>query len=605
MGVPGHATSPLASLRGRLLFLICLATLPALLFTFFAAANERDAALTRVEREALQLARLTSHEHAHQIRGARELLVWLATKMAPGDTRHAADADFLRALLAGHPQLANIGLLSADGHVLASAHALPSYRSWRDNPVFMAAIRSEGVVTGTYAISPIFARPTLNHAYAIRDADGRVTAVLFNGLDLEWLDQLTRQSELPASFSLLIVDQQGQVLARAGAGETVDRRELRVPGVAELAQTRRGRMLTIQGVERRRYFVAVPLGEAAGVYVAVSLPYSQVVRQANAAFYRTLAGLGILSLFTIAAVFLAAEIGLLRALRALARTVQKFGAGQLQARAPLPLGHNELSMLTRAFNTMADSLDRRHREAEETQAELRALTRRLHAAREAEAARISRELHDEIGQLLTSLKFDLSRLTAHCKAGEGECGCGPNLQAEVDGMNGRLAEALDFVRRISAELRPGVLDKLGLVAALEWQARELEARSELVVQVEADGIDPRLQEVVAVTLFRIAQEALTNILRHARARLVELHLRATRDAIVLEIRDDGVGVSAEAADSGEALGFVGMRERAALVNGRLSVQGAPGQGTTVRVTVPLVAPRESSTEASDAHSFGG
>ncbi len=596
-------SSPLLSLRARLLFLICLATLPAVLFTFFAAANERNATLARMEREAVQLARLTGREHARQILGARKLLGWLGTKLTPaaGQSPAATDSDFLRALLAGHPQLANIGVLSAEGQVVASAYALPSYRSWQDSPVFMAALRSNDVVAGTYAISPIFRRATLNHAYAVRDAEGAVTAVLFNGLDLHWLSELADQCDLPEAFSLLIVDKEGHVLASRGdSGEDVGG-AMRLAGVAELAETGRGRMLAVGGTPFERYFVAVPLEDAAGVFVAVGLPYEQVMRQANSAFYHTLAGLGILTFFTIAAVFVAAELGLLRALRSLARTVQRFGGGNLEVRAALPGGHNELATLAWSFNTMADSLAHRHRQAVEAQAELRALARRLHAARETEAARISRELHDEIGQLLTSLKIELSGLTSRCAGDRQEGVCGRQLQADVEAMNQRIADALDFVRRISSELRPGVLDKLGLVAALEWQAREIEARSDLVVQVEADPVDPPPPEIVAVTLFRIAQEALTNVLRHARAQVVELYLRATDEEIVLEVRDDGTGIAPEVLDRGDALGILGMRERAVLVDGRLSISGMPGEGTTVRVRVP----RSTRSEGFDAHPHGG
>jgi signal transduction histidine kinase len=597
--------SPLASLRGRLLFLICLATLPAVLFTFFAAANEREAMLARLEREALQLARLTSHEHAHQILGARKLLSWLGTKMTPAEmgTPAVVESNFLRALLAGHPQLANIGVLSANGQVVVSAYALPSYRSWKDNSVFRAALRADGVVTGTYAISPIFERPTLNHAFAVRDAQGAVTAVLFNGLDLEWLSDLARQSDLPEAFSLLIVDQEGRVLASQGpAGRDVPgEAKVRIPGVAELAQAGRGSMLAIGGTALQRYFVVVPLQGAAGLFVAVGLPYEQMLRQANVVFYRTLAGLGILTFFTIAAVFLAAELGLLRALRSLVRTVQRFGGGDLEVRVVVPRGHNELATLAQAFNRMADSLAHRHRQALEAQVELRALARRLHAARETEAARISRELHDEIGQLLTSLKIELSRLTTRCAGGRGEEPCGRQLQTAVESMNRHVDEALDFVRRISAELRPGVLDKLGLVAALEWQAREIEARSDLVVQVEADRVPDGLPEIVAVTLFRIAQEALTNVLRHASAHMAEVRLSAAAGEIVLEIRDDGTGIAPESAARSDALGILGMQERAVLVNGRFTMSGAPGQGTTVRVSVPVSTKRE----GDDAHSAGG
>jgi signal transduction histidine kinase len=585
-----------------LLFLICLATLPAILFTFFAAESERAVALARMERDALHLANLASREHAHQITGARELLSWLGTTLAREGLQSPiiTDPDFLRALLAGHPQLANIGVLFPDGRVLTSAYPLASYRSWRDNPAYRAALRSEDVAAGTYIISPIFDRPTLNHAYAIRDAEQQVIAVLFNGLDLDWLSEMARQSRLPDGFSLLIADQEGRVLAYGGSArpEITDTDDVRIPGISGLSQSQRGRMLEIRGAGVRRYFVAAPLEGASGLFVAVGLPYEPVLRQANWAFYRTLMGLGILTLFTIVAVFIAAELGVLRGIRSLARTAQRFGAGEFSARTRVPRGHNEFTSLTTAFNTMADSLAARHREAVDAQARLRGLANRVLVARETEAARISRELHDEMGQMLTSLKIDLSRLKSHCPLSEQERPCATALRESVGAMNEQIAAGVDFVRRISSELRPGVLDKLGLTAALEWLAHEIEGHSDLVIQVEADDVDPTLDEHISLTLFRIVQEALTNVVRHAQARIVEIHLATTAEVIVLEICDDGEGIPMDSINSSESLGIISMRERAMLINGRLSIRGVSGQGTTVSVTVPL----QPALEVADAHS---
>lgn len=593
----------LFSLRGRLLFLICLATLPAILFTFLAAGTERAAALSRTERDALHLAGLASREHAHQIRGARELLSWLGAMVSRDGLRSpvVADLGFLQALLSGHPQLANIGVLSPDGRVLASAHPLANYRSWRDNPAYRAALASEDVAAGTYLISPIFERPTLNHAFAVRNADGDVIAVLFNGLDLDWLSRMAQQSDLPDAFSLLIADREGRVLATAGLSgprEAAGARDLSVPGIAEIAQTQRGRMLDL-GKGIRRYFVAEPLEEAPGLFVGVGLPYDRVMRETNAAFSRTLAALGVLTLFTITAVFVAAELGILRGVRSLAHAAQRFGGGDLQARAKAPRGHTEFASLAASFNTMADALADRHREAIEAQARLRALASRLHLARETEAARISRELHDEIGQVLTSLKIDLSRLQSCCPA-VGPPPCAASLSEQVSSASRQVDAAVGFVRRIASELRPGVLDKLGLIAALQWQAHEIEARTDLVVQVEANGADATLDDAVSVTLFRIAQEALTNVVRHASAHVVEIGLETTDAEAVLTVHDDGVGIASVAADSRESLGILGMRERAMLVNGRLSLTGGPGKGTTVRVSVPL----PSSAKVTDAHPAG-
>jgi signal transduction histidine kinase len=591
-------------LRGRLLFLICLATLPAFLFTFFVAENERTATLARMERDALHLAGLASREHAHQVRGARELLSWLGAKLAREGPQSPimTDPDFLQALLAGHPQLANIGVLSPDGQVLASAYPLASNRSWKDNPAYLAALRSHEVATGTYLISPIFERPTLNHAFAVRDVDGQVIAVLFNGLDLAWLSEMARQSNLPDDFSLFIADREGHVLTYGGSvdPQLAETAELHIPGIFNLSQSRHGKMLEIGGAGIRRYFVAVELEEASELLVAVGLPYDRVVRETNFAFYRTLAGLAVLTLFTIVAVFIAAELGILRGIRSLARTAQRFGAGELSARAKAPRGHNEFASLAATFNTMADALEARHREAIDGQARLRALASRLQVAHETEAARIARELHDEIGQMLTSLKIDLLRLQSHCPASEPNMPCATALQEAIGTMNQQIDTAVDFVRRISADLRPGVLDKLGLTAALEWLARKIEARTDLVIEVEADNVDAACDEFLSVTLFRITQEALTNVVRHARADMVRISLVTTEQEAVLTICDDGQGIAMDAAEGSGSLGIIGMRERAMLVNGRLSINGAPGQGTTVTVTVPL----QLTPEAADANLTG-
>lgn len=579
------------SLRGRLLFLICLATFPAFLFSFFLADQERTAAVSRIERDALHLARLASREHAHQIRGARDLLLWLGNKLAKEgkESLIIKDPDFLSTLLAGHPQLANVGVLSPDGQVLSSAYPISNQRLWGDNPAFVAALTSKDIAVGTYLISPIFERPTLNHAFAIRDSKQKVWAVLFNGLNLEWLSEMARQASLPEEFSLLIVDREGRVLAHSGPAHSQGAKwdGLQIPGISEISKSQKGRMLKIHGVNLHRYFVARPLEEATGLYVAVSLPFESVQQQAGTAFYRALVSLGILTLFTITVVFLSAELAILRTLRSLAHTVQRFGAGDFSVRAASGKGHNELDSLTRAFNTMAASLVARHQEADEAQAQLRALATRLQLARETEAARISRELHDEIGQMLTSLKMDLARLQLHCPVEQQQSPCSIALKDSIISMNQQISVAIDFVRRISSELRPGVLDKLGLVAALEWQSREIESRTKLTIQLDAEDIEAFINETISVTLFRIAQEALTNVIRHAEANVVEIKLSMSSEGVVLSIRDDGRGIMMDSLENYKSLGIIGMRERAALIGGRLSIYKESISGTTVIVVVPL------------------
>ncbi|MCC6145446.1 MAG: HAMP domain-containing protein [Candidatus Hydrogenedentes bacterium] len=598
------ARLPFSSLRARLHVLIVLATLPAVLFIFFVAARERGALLDRMETDARHVADLASREHGHQILGARELLRWLGTKLSAEGPQSPSvtNPDFLRALLAGHPQLANIGLLSPSGQVLASVYPLPESATMARNPAFLAALESQGVATGTYLVSPILQRPTLNHAYAVRDSDGQVLFVLFCGLDLTWLGHLAKEVTYAGPFSMFIADREGRILTYANGGELAapGADGLHIPELAAVSESGRGRLLNIGGSNARRYVVSSKLQDDPNLYVAVSLPYDEVVRQSNAVFYRTLIILALLTLFTTTTVYFATEIAVLRALRLLARTVQRFGAGDLTARVPIAPGYNELTSLGRTFNTMANALAARHAEAIEAQNRLRALSSRVQQVREAEATRIARELHDEVGQCLTSLKFELSRLPAHCAPGKKEP-CADSLQASVDGMKEQVTMAIDFVRRISSDLRPSVLDKLGLAAALEWQAQELEARTGLIIEVDTADPEPELDEQVTVTLFRIAQEALTNVVRHAGAGLAEVRLAVTTDGVLLEVKDDGAGLPAGALDDAGSLGIVGMRERALLVGAQLTIESVAGGGTAVRVLVPRIGQEKDS----DAYPAGG
>jgi PAS domain S-box-containing protein len=202
-------------------------------------------------------------------------------------------------------------------------------------------------------------------------------------------------------------------------------------------------------------------------------------------------------------------------------------------------------------------------------AQLRALAARLDAVREEERRGIARELHDQIGQALTALKLELGRVTASAGA-----------------MNALIDQTIETTRRLSADLRPAILDDLGLAAAIASQARELERRSGLVCEVRLPDGEPALAPEVALVLFRILQEALTNVARHAQARHVRITLEVGAEGTTLTVADDGRGVRPEELTSQTALGVVGMRERALVVGGAVSIVGSPGAGTTLTVWVP-------------------
>jgi two-component system sensor histidine kinase UhpB len=229
---------------------------------------------------------------------------------------------------------------------------------------------------------------------------------------------------------------------------------------------------------------------------------------------------------------------------------------------------------------VADVTQRRAaaRELERSQRQLRRLSASVVEAREEERRRIARELHDELGQRLTALKMDLASLAA-ADGGEARAERIPAMLAMLD-------ETVASVRRIAGDLRPLMLDDLGLNAAIEWLAGEASRRLGIRVEVGLDdlgGVDER----VAIALYRMVQEALTNVARHANATTASVELRHSGAELQLTVRDDGIGYPEHALQREGRWGLLGMRERADMLGGRLEIGNPAGGGACVRVRLPL------------------
>jgi two-component system sensor histidine kinase UhpB len=246
----------------------------------------------------------------------------------------------------------------------------------------------------------------------------------------------------------------------------------------------------------------------------------------------------------------------LEALTALARRVDLTRPGQ---RVPVSPYESEVSELATTFNEMLERLESERRES----------TRRVLDAQESERLRVSRELHDEVGQTLTAVLLQLGRIAKHAS---------PDLSPELEDVQEHARETLEEVRRISRELRPEALDDLGLASALV----ALSERFGLEVTRRLDRDLPELDEVTELVIYRVAQEALTNVARHSGTEHVELELLTDNGSLTLRVLDDGRGIDAE--DGG---GLRGMRERAVLVGADLRVGRRESGGTEVRLEVPL------------------
>jgi PAS domain S-box-containing protein len=223
--------------------------------------------------------------------------------------------------------------------------------------------------------------------------------------------------------------------------------------------------------------------------------------------------------------------------------------------------------------------------------QLRALAERLQWVREEDRKQVARELHDQIGQILTAIKMDMTWMTRHLPASEVD------VLARLTESIQLIEDGVKTVRAICSGLRPGVLDDLGLAAAIEWQASEFATRHSVQCQVSVPPVDLHLDGDRATATFRIFQECMTNVIRHAQAKSVRITLCQEEDNILLVVEDDGIGFcESDQAGSFGSLGLLGMKERAQFCGGDVHISTSPGNGTTVTIRVPVDTPRAERSE---------
>ena len=242
----------------------------------------------------------------------------------------------------------------------------------------------------------------------------------------------------------------------------------------------------------------------------------------------------------------------------------------------------DLLKANRLMKRMLDEGKRTEEKLTKSRERLRNLSGGLQSLLEEERTRISREIHDELGQVLTGMKLDLSimrrKLASDGLAEESK---------KVHEIERRVTSAIRTVRRISTDLRPGILDELGVAAAIEWVAKDFQNRTGISCTVSMQAADKISDTFRATAIFRIVQEALTNVMRHAAASQVNVSLENKDDTLILEVRDNGIGITEEQILASSSLGLIGIRERVLLLAGEAVICGKPGEGTLVRVTLPV------------------
>lgn len=504
----------------------------------------RAQALARAERELVNLAQLLTEQTTRAVQAMDSTLRGTAERLrADRDSGYLmASRDIhtlLRARIDGMPQVRSLSVIGSDGRLLRTSFAYPTPGISAADRVYFTIHRDE-TEHGLFIDRPVRSRMDGKWiVLASRRLDGLGSGfdgVIAAALDPAYFEELYRSIQLGDGGAICLFQRDGTLVAGwPRKEETVGK---------SFADSPLFRALGLQAAATPRALAdgaeITAMGETRGFPLVVAVTMQRESVLANWRRQAWLAGLnaaGVVLLLGLAAAALARELA-----REAALTAELRGS---------------------------------HRQ-------LRELAAALHDVREAEQMRIARELHDELGQQLTGLKMDLAWIGGKLPDDR------PELLRKAEGMKQLVDTAVKSVRRIASELRPLVLDDLGLVAGLEWLVQDFSKRTGIEVALNVDVGDIAPGDAQASALFRILQESLTNVARHAQASRVRVALAHDGGRLKLTVQDNGKGLDEDAgAGRAGSFGLLGIRERAIMLGGQASFSSRPGEGTLVEVSIPF------------------
>lgn len=585
--------SSLRSLRVRLLLIVLLAVIPALGAIAYTASEQRRIAVVQIQRNAIQLAEFLAHEEEQILQGTRQLLIALAKFIQKENTSPSECNAFLADLLKQFRRYANLGAVKSNGEVYCSAIPLNRPLNAADQAWFRRAVETGNFASGDYHVGRITGKPVLVLAYPVIDPAGDTSVVFFAALDLQWLNRYKFDIEqvLPDDFTITQIDENGVVLAHHPESNQWLGKTLPNDSFSHAILAQKKGMLKAAGAGDQPFMYAfAPVHSSLTdrqFYVILGLSERYVFADSNRILLRNLALLGIAALAAMLAAWFGGELFILRQIKTVVQASRRLAAGELNTRTGLPYGKDELSQLAKAFDEMAAALEQRQAARHRAEAELqrsqdlfRNLSTHLQEVREEERTRIARQIHDDLGQALTALKIDISWLNTRL-ADERDL-----IREKLKSMVALIDETVHTVHKVSEDLRPGILDDFGLAAAIEWQAEEFQKRTGIRCKtIYSSEFD--LNKEQSTNLFRIVQESLTNVIRHAEATKVEIRISAQEGILVLEIQDNGKGITQAAIADSRSFGLIGIKERAHSLGGKVTITGTRGEGTCLTVKMPI------------------
>jgi signal transduction histidine kinase len=531
------------------------------------------------------------------VSATRQLLLATAESSAAHSLNARRCRKFLAGEIASYPRYTNLGVLKTNGEVVATALTALGATSHRDQSYFRRALENRAFAVGDFSPNS----ESVGFGYPVLDDSGRPLAVVFAELRRPWagLSGSDLGPALPQGATWTEIDTQGRILTRYPAntawfGQTLPERTLVPPvfdrpsGVIEKPDAK--------GVPYVYAFNARPSQLASGTVVSIlGTPRQVLFGDADRLLRRNMTWLGIAATVALILGWGGSRVLVLQPVKALVRSTARLAAGDLTVRTGLPHSRDELGQLTLAFDQMVQALEQREMERQRASQKLQVLSHRLVEVQESERRHIARELHDEIGQNLTAAEMNLQAAL--------QLPANPALERRLEQSIKAVEQVLEQVHDLSLSLRPSMLDDLGLEPTLRSYTHRQAELTGLKAEFQPANLERRLDPVIETECFRIAQEALTNVVRHAQAQSVIVELTRKNGHLHLAVRDNGIGfnVSAlrEEAVRGASLGLLSMEERAALAGGGLQFNSAPGRGTEVLAWFPLKWRATPETEKAD------
>ena len=351
-----------SSLRARLLLLVLLALIPTRGLGVYTAWEMRQVARAEALQDAMRMARVASTAGERLVEGAHQLLITLARLPEVRHHNAAACSALLADLLKPYPHFSNLGVATPNGDVFCSAVPFEGVANISDRTYFQRAVERRGFAAGEYRIGRITGKAVINFGYPILDDAGRLTAVVFAGLDLSWLNRLLAESRLPEQSTVTVVDVAGQVLARYPDPEKwVGRFFPDAPFVrAALSHQDEGTLegAGLDGTPRLFAFTPLQVEERERIaYVYIGIPRDSAFAKVNQVDHRSLVGFGAVLVFALVATGIGSRALILRPVTTLVRTMRRLGAGDLAARTGLPHTSSEIGRLAAALDELAESLE--------------------------------------------------------------------------------------------------------------------------------------------------------------------------------------------------------------------------------------------------------